>query len=233
MNKKGFSIVEITLVVVLVFAVGAAGWYVWDANSTSQTNDQAKTGRIDNNEAETSPDQETKQKTYKSDYLGLAFDYPETWTVRVNENTNNPGTPEAMNTNGDRLLATSPNGFTMFFDQTKKMGLGGSCEYQPVENFELAASLKLGNKNAYVISYSSNGQYYLYVSETNVESAINGGGCEYSGIVQLEELSSTDTPNAVLFGNWVLGEKIVSTQKPQDDEHAQAIEILSSLRVVD
>ncbi len=76
-NEKGFSAVEILLVLVIVSLIGFAGWYVWQAKNknskttpnTSQTNTQTT-----KKEPETS-----KLSEFKSEELGVVLNYPTDW----------------------------------------------------------------------------------------------------------------------------------------------------------
>lgn len=74
-NQKGFSVIEILIVIVVVGLIGTVGWLVYDRQK-SKNSEQPKTTQVE----ETKKEPETsKLSDYKSDELGLSFSYPTEW----------------------------------------------------------------------------------------------------------------------------------------------------------
>jgi len=74
-NQKGFSVVEILIVIVVVGLIGTVGWLVYDRQK-SKNNEQPKTTQVE--EIKKEPEA-SKLSDYKSDELGLSFSYPTEW----------------------------------------------------------------------------------------------------------------------------------------------------------
>lgn len=94
-NQKGFSVLEILIVVVVVGLLGAVGWLVYDRQKSktsnqetnTQTSEQKSNTQIGEQKQE-SAKQETKVvdpyegwKTYADSKLSYSFKYPDTWSV--------------------------------------------------------------------------------------------------------------------------------------------------------
>lgn len=74
-SQKGFSVVEILIVVVVVGLLAAGGWLVYDRQK-NKTNEEANNARVE----ETKKGSETpKLQEYKNDELGLSLSYPAAW----------------------------------------------------------------------------------------------------------------------------------------------------------
>jgi hypothetical protein len=69
-NQKGFSVVEIILLLAFVGLIAGTGWYVWKQRDNSKAT---------NNLHDSSTSQKTKLSEYKNDELGLKFSYPSEW----------------------------------------------------------------------------------------------------------------------------------------------------------
>jgi prepilin-type N-terminal cleavage/methylation domain-containing protein len=85
-NQKGFSVVEILIVIVVVGLLGAVGWLVYDRQKSktdnkdtiAQTNQQEQKQEAPKEEAK--PQEKTvKYSTY--DKGGIRFEYPEDWKI--------------------------------------------------------------------------------------------------------------------------------------------------------
>jgi hypothetical protein len=108
-NEKGFSAVEIVLVLVIVVLLGAVGWLVYKDHHKSKTVASVTTVSTTKPAASTS----TKTTTTPSPYAGwkaytlpvekLSFKYPSDWTV---SNT-------APTSTQDNTTLTSSDGFTL------------------------------------------------------------------------------------------------------------------------
>lgn len=94
-NQKGFSVVEILIVVVVVGLLGTAGWLVYDRQTnnkqdTRTTKSQAEE-KATEKVAETKPNSncETSYKSYSSDKIGISFCYPDTWNAAIMDTASN------------------------------------------------------------------------------------------------------------------------------------------------
>lgn len=74
-NQKGFSVVEILIVIVVVGLLGAVGWFVYDRQK-SKTSEQPKTTQVEETKKET---ETPKLSEYKNDELGFSLSYPTEW----------------------------------------------------------------------------------------------------------------------------------------------------------
>jgi len=82
-NQKGFSVVEILIVIVVVGLIGAVGWLVYDRQH-SQNKQESSTTTTDNSKVTdatkpTPADKYADWATYKDEYV--SFRYPKNWTV--------------------------------------------------------------------------------------------------------------------------------------------------------
>lgn len=176
--------------------------------------------------------QAAKTLTYEQKDLGVAFDYPSTWTVKANDSADDfYGTKD----NKDyRQLVVSPQGFTMLFNLLVTDGLGGAgpCD-RKITAFESLGDTKIAG--AYVVGYILNGKYVLNVSTDKTQAGTEKDCLRYNGIVKIKEMTNTsDTskmkPYALTFGTDTVGAEPVSTTKPSDKELKEAVAILQSLR---
>lgn len=83
-NQKGFSVVEVLIVIVVIGLVGAIGWTVY----ARQDNDQDKQTPTPTSSQNEEADQATETadpyegwQTYTNSQLGYSFKYPDSWTV--------------------------------------------------------------------------------------------------------------------------------------------------------
>lgn len=84
-NQKGFSVVEILIVVVVVGLIGGAGWYVTKARNNT-VKDSAKTSDTQtqqgsDNTASTQKNDESLTK-YTNSKLDISFNHPKEWTPK-------------------------------------------------------------------------------------------------------------------------------------------------------
>ena len=78
-KQDGFSIVEIILLLVLVGMCGFIGWYVWDANRPTQSEDlQSSTTKPQNS---ANPEETGSTKQFKSTLGGFTITYPASWST--------------------------------------------------------------------------------------------------------------------------------------------------------
>jgi|GEM_PF-1736574 len=87
LNSKGFSAVEVVLVLVIVGLLGAVGWFVYDKNhnKTTTTHSTPATTAGANQTSAKPAGPYDGWKTYtSSNNLALSFKYPASWTVTEN-----------------------------------------------------------------------------------------------------------------------------------------------------
>lgn len=135
-DQKGFSVVEILIVIVVVGLLGAVGWLVYDRqkNKTSETsNTQVATQK------EETPKQETKPmnlyegwQSFNNSKLKFTFQHPSDWKADVFDENGlfsvtliAPGTtttdgPYEEVTNGAKIYTNCPNTAYTSLDQFKK-----------------------------------------------------------------------------------------------------------------
>lgn len=88
-DEKGFSAVELVLVLVIVALIGVIGWFVY--KNHNKTTNNSSVSSTSNSSASTqpkttsAPDPYTGWQTYSSSSLGVSFKYPANWTAQVGE----------------------------------------------------------------------------------------------------------------------------------------------------
>jgi prepilin-type N-terminal cleavage/methylation domain-containing protein len=84
-NQKGFSVVEILIVIVVIGLLGTVGWLVYDRQNSKEDKEQANTSQTD-----TQKPAETEQAANIKEYKGklVTFHYPKEWTVGIETKTN-------------------------------------------------------------------------------------------------------------------------------------------------
>jgi prepilin-type N-terminal cleavage/methylation domain-containing protein len=110
-NQKGFSVVEILIVIVVVGLLGVAGWFVYGhQKSTKQSSTtQAKSATSSSKETSTSVDRYAGWKTYKSSVEGFSFRYPADWELSNTLDARDTSTKESA-------ALKASNNFTLSFD---------------------------------------------------------------------------------------------------------------------
>ena len=126
-NRKGFGLIELLLIVVVLGLIGGVGVYLYHQEHKAVTATIASS-TSSKSSAQTSKTSSTTTATSASPYAGWSqycsaqekscFNYPTTWT------TKNVG---AVDPAGDGIQLTSPSG-TMIWFQSAVSGLGGQCQ---------------------------------------------------------------------------------------------------------
>lgn len=94
-NQKGFSVVEILIVIVVVGLLGAVGWLVYDRQHSKTDDKQATTQaseqkqEVPKQETEVATKCDTAFKELKNEKIGVSFCYPETWQTDVMDTASN------------------------------------------------------------------------------------------------------------------------------------------------
>lgn len=114
-NEKGFSVVEILIVIVVVGLLGAVGWLVYGKQKSQQ--DSNKTEATQPTATERTDESQQKLQIpegfaeYRSDELGLRFIYPKEW-----------GNPETSNYAYTSLETDKQKGRSiLFYNQTENI----------------------------------------------------------------------------------------------------------------
>ncbi|MEX2014493.1 MAG: prepilin-type N-terminal cleavage/methylation domain-containing protein [Candidatus Saccharimonadales bacterium] len=192
-NQKGFSVVEILIVIIVIGLLGAVGWLVYDRQksktSETQTNTQQK---------EETPKQETEQteqklintgwKVYTSEKLNLSFEYPESWTVKEEDQISSGSRIYISSHSGEYNKGNIPSGYQNIWlstwdqevsaedENSVKSGSPKCCEAGPVTPSSIqAGSIKI---NAYEYQtvggpklqayWTSNGKRYYATNATEI-----------------------------------------------------------------
>lgn len=115
-NQKGFSAVELLLILVFIGVIGSVGWYVWQSknNSTSQITSNTNTD-------EKPKDPYEGWRTYESKLSGITFRYPSDWEFT-------PPVDVFKNDNGGESL------FASLYSTEPKREPGGTGEPNPTTN---------------------------------------------------------------------------------------------------
>lgn len=148
-DDKGFSVVELFLVLIIVALVGALGWFVYkDHNKATVTTNSTTSTQQTTTAQAVSP-----YKGWKSYTLGnaVSFKYPSTWSI-----TNGPDPTEANELQA--IEFTTPSG------QTVTIQLANSSA-SPPETYLLQAE---------PITVLGNHAHLDYESATNSESSVGG-----------------------------------------------------------
>lgn len=82
MNTKGFTLVEVLLIVLIISVLGFAGYYAYTQNNVDQ--DSSTTTSQETNDSE--EEEDSDQSTYESSATGLTFNYPDEWGDVTEEN---------------------------------------------------------------------------------------------------------------------------------------------------
>jgi hypothetical protein len=116
-DQKGFSAIEILLVVVGAGIIGFVGWHVWSKNH------EAKEPVKQNSHAKKSQKPTITYRTYNDALLGYSIEYPETWSMKTSNGTQGEGGPQISDT-----TITSPRGTKLILSDNYGGKGGGPCQ---------------------------------------------------------------------------------------------------------
>jgi prepilin-type N-terminal cleavage/methylation domain-containing protein len=111
-DQKGFSAVEVILVLVIVALIGAVGFMVYKNQKTKTTPVASTTTKTATTQAKktTAPDPYAGWQSYTLKYEKLAFKYPASWTIQDNSAS------QGLTPNADSVTLTSSDGFNVSID---------------------------------------------------------------------------------------------------------------------
>ncbi|HSX44934.1 MAG TPA: hypothetical protein VLF39_02365 [Candidatus Saccharimonadales bacterium] len=149
LNNKGFSAIEVILILVIISIVCGVGWYVWNAKKNTDTtyNATAKATTVTKPTAKTNAYSYSGWETYKSTSEGFSFRYPKSWNLVPVDITNNPQISE-------QIVLNATNDFHLDMDIVKTQGLGGAPTCSAANNI---SSVKGLNSKLYVNIYTEVG----------------------------------------------------------------------------
>jgi Tfp pilus assembly protein PilE len=119
-NQKGFAVVEVVLSVLLLAAIGFAGYFAYKDHQNKSTKTASIT-TVASKPTTTTPASPTAGwKTYTSSYEQASFKYPASWSLSSQPDQ------LADQTGVNDVTLTSPNGLTLNYSDSVS-GLGGGC----------------------------------------------------------------------------------------------------------
>lgn len=216
-NQNGFSVVEIIMAIVIVGLVGAVGWLFWN-QATGKTASSASTSSVaDKKSPQVSPESTSGIKTYQNKALGIAFNYPSTWTLSDSTSSRYKSIDS-----DDIKKVQSPDGFILVFSTLSLSGYGGAGPCPAVSGFKNFGASKISNVYTIIQDDSSvkNG-IILQLSNTQTEKDANTN-CMYQDMIQLREPSEDMQPYGFTFGT------MGAISRPSDKDLNDAAAILMS-----
>lgn len=165
-NQKGFSVVEILIVIVVTGLIGTVGWLVYDRQNskTDNQNTDTQTSQHEEKKQEETPREETKKSTtYSFKELGISMDILEGWDVKTNH-TKEEGVNfynwTVEKAGADGKISLSSSGF--------RGGFHGCAEMNdPLTAATVKEVAATQNSNLMFMSWS-----YSYDNETNNRTSI-------------------------------------------------------------
>ena len=231
-SEGGFGVVAVLMVVVIVFVLGAAGWFVYRHEhksavrtvSTSSTTKSAanstttKSTTTKSTTTKSTSDPYAGWKTYTSSIGGLSFEYPSTWSVNsaaMNATTTevtvfeyNSAATLSNNFGMTFEIAASPSSLTpegSFSNGTTSQLSNGLLAWQESETAAVAGGI--GGVACPLLDLASNNALYAQLSSGYYIEA-NGTFClgqnNTSTYAYQEQVSSTE---------WAAGKMILASIK--------------------
>jgi len=139
LNKKGFSALEILIVLIVILVLGLGGWYVYKNNK--KDNKTSTTTSISNKSIAAPLDVYSGWKTYTSPNEKSSFKYPQSWALKSETYpANTPGSDYGPNPLDEATL-TSPSGLILSY---VSQGTGGTpnCMDKPLIKISKVIKLK-------------------------------------------------------------------------------------------
>lgn len=124
-NQKGFSVIELLVVVIFLSIVGFIGWKVW----TSRNGAKSPSNTTQNSSRSSKTEVKDTWLTYKNDEAKITFQYPETWKSESSDTFRyDDGSFGGV---GGSLTSPSGNKLSWIFQVAG--GKGGDCEPAPAD----------------------------------------------------------------------------------------------------
>lgn len=150
-NQKGFSVVEILIVIVVVGLLGAVGWLVYDrqkspkqSETTQQSSSTQENLRPTNDKKEDQKLINAGWKVYTSEKLKISFEYPDGWTVKEEDQISQGSRIYISSHSGEFNKGNIPSGYQNIWlstwdqevsvedENSVKSGSPKCCEAGPV-----------------------------------------------------------------------------------------------------
>lgn len=231
MNKsqKGFSVVEVVMGVVVVGLLGALGWVYW-TNVANKPKDETKSSETNSTVVKSSPTPVAK-KTYNSESLRLAFDYPADWTL-----TDKTKVKGSTNTSEwDKVEVKSSDGFVVTLTSIPSgIGWAGPNTPRDIKDFRVVSESRFSG--VYVVTYTITNEgkssHVIQLSKYNTEKqtiddTYNVGTIIYQALPEVNRDKAN--PGDVVAISFI-GTNEGSDNKPTASVAAAAEDILKSLR---
>jgi hypothetical protein len=206
LNKKGFSTVEVLLVVLIVLVLGLGGWYVYKNNNKSKTTKTSSSSSSTMSNMNMDSGQYAGWKTATLKYEKITFMYPSDWKINLNEIAGtsdcNPGSDSANITspNGTSIamytgLCGKGDGETWTYESDTSSALGGGFNLNYMAYTDLSLSKPLTAKPSFVcLSKSSSiGLDNYFLNDKNITNGPGPAGSSYCWYpYDQNKFSSTD-----------------------------------------
>ncbi len=208
-NQKGFSVVEILIVIVVVGLIGTVGWLVNDRQKNNKSTETASNSNTATEQKETTKEEVKAVDPYNGwltfcdDKAALCFKYPSDWTIDSEAGTS--------------ATVTSKEQKARVVYASEYVRDGGIREVTPVV-LENAIGLA---------GYSIVGTYSIYLDRHSVVYDVVGGTVEGNGFKIGQATKSLDNPrfdyNNVTYklSGWPLKDDSTAPQYSNADEARQ------------
>ncbi len=189
-NQKGFSAVELVIILVILIAIGAAGWLVYQHNHKAKATSPISTPSTTRTSSNTKKTVATQPNPYQgwlsycSSVGGLCVKYPSNWKLAdVSNQGSNPEEEDITSPSGDVKVVYQPNDAPPLND--------GDSETDDVLSETSPASttdLKIV-KNVSILSNSFTDSYFVSDNTTLQQNSVTTGTNTYkdamSGVASL------------------------------------------------
>ncbi len=170
LNQKGFTHLEITLVILVLVVIIGAGFFVLNRgnNQDNKTSNTAASTEPKIELGDKKPAPELELKEYKNDQYGFSFKYPSSWSIGTNMKDIGRGGDEGT------ITITSPYGTKIQF-AANYGGRGGSC----ADEKGALTAISCPTFKSYIVEKvqaTSMGQNPVYFYQASLTESTNLGG---------------------------------------------------------
>jgi prepilin-type N-terminal cleavage/methylation domain-containing protein len=164
-NQKGFSVVEILIVIMVVGLIGGAGWYVWqsknkDKNTNTSDSSQSTSNKVDKKQE--APTSTSNLKTTNLASNKVSFSSPSSWEVASRDSSRAMSATVTLESLGIATL-TPPEKLPTIY--------GGGTEYFTVGVYVYKNTKNSSAKKWFETDYEGG---YAGSSDKTSEQSING-----------------------------------------------------------